>query len=66
MEMQHTCLLTPDREPTPDLSMDTTIVQFNESMSFIAITHGNMGEGLLTGAEMTQRQLQHQGPAQHE
>ena len=29
-------------------------------MSFIGVTYKNIGEGLLTGAEMTQRQLHHQ------
>lgn len=35
-------------------------------MSFIGVTYRNMGEGSCTGAEMTQRQLYHQGPPQHE
>ena len=28
-------------------------------MSFIGVTYGNVGEELLTGTEMTQRQLHH-------
>lgn len=31
-------------------------------MSFIKITYRNVGDGLLRGAEMTQRQLPHQRP----
>ena len=30
-----------------------TKFQFGESMSFIGVTYKNMGEGLLTGAEIT-------------
>jgi hypothetical protein len=63
--MQHTCLLTTDREPMTDRDMDTTKVQLDEPMSFIGFTYRSMGEGLLTGTEMTQRQLHHQGPPQH-
>ena len=40
----------------------TTKVQLGEPMSFIGVTYRNMGEGLLTGAEMTQGQLYHQSP----
>jgi hypothetical protein len=32
-------------------------VQLCKPMSFIGVTYRNMGEGFLTGAEMTQRQL---------
>lgn len=45
--------LTPDREPMTEQCMNTTKVQFGEP-SFIGITYRNVGEGLLTGAEMTQ------------
>ena len=31
-------------------------------MSFIGVTYGNIGEGSLTGAGVTQRQLHHQSP----
>lgn len=41
--------------------MDTTILQLSELMSFIGVIYGNMGDGLLTGVEMTQR-LYHQCP----
>lgn len=36
-------LLTPDREPTTDQSMDTTKVQLGELISFIGVTHKTMG-----------------------
>ena len=38
-------------------------VQLDEVMSFIAVTYKNMG--LLTEAEMTERQLHCQNPSQH-
>lgn len=53
----NTCTLE-DREPMPD----TTKVQI-KPMSFIEVTYRNMGEGLFTGEEMTQRQLLHQSPS---
>ena len=40
-------------------SMDTTKVQLGEPMSFIEATYRNIGQELLTRAEMTQRQLYH-------
>lgn len=43
-----------DRETMIDQSMNTTKVQFGEPISFIGITYRNVGEGLLTGAEITQ------------
>lgn len=46
-------------------SMDTTTVQFGEPVGFIGITYRTIGERLLTGTEMTQRQLPHQSPPQH-
>jgi hypothetical protein len=45
--------------------MDTTKVKLGELRSFTGGTYRNMGEGLLTGAEMTQRQLYHQSPLQY-
>lgn len=39
-------------------------VQLKEPMSFIGVTYRNMGEGFLTGAEITQRQLPHHSPPQ--
>lgn len=55
-EMQQTRLLAPDREPMTDQSLDTTKVQLGEPMSFIGFIHKNMSEGLLIGAEMTEKQ----------
>ena len=54
-EMQHTCLLTPDREPQKDQSIDTTKVQFGEPMDFTGASYRSMGKALLTGAEMSQK-----------
>ena len=64
-EKQYICLLTSEWNPTTDQSTDTTKVQLGEPMSFIGVTYRNMGEELLIGTEMTQRQLHHQGPFQH-
>ena len=50
-------LLIPDSEPTTEQSMDTSKVQLGEPVSFIGVSHRITDEGLLTGAEMTQRQL---------
>lgn len=54
-----------DKEPRTDPSAHTTKVLRGEPMGFIGVTYSNMGEGFLTGAEMTQRQLHHQTPPQH-
>ena len=59
-EIQHICLLTPDREHMTDECKDTPRIQLRETISFIGITYRSLGEGLLTGTEMTQRQLHHQ------
>lgn len=37
-----------------DQSTDATKVQLDKPVSFIGVTYRNMGEGFLTGAEMTQ------------
>ena len=51
-----TKLVSPlHKEPRADQSAHITKVLFGELISFIGITYRNMGEGLLTGAEMTQR-----------
>ena len=47
------------RELMTDQSLDTTQVQLGEPVSFIEVTYRNMGEELLIGSEMTQRQLHH-------
>lgn len=59
------CLLTPDKEPLIDQSTDTAEVPFGEPRVFFRIAYRNLGERLLTGAEMTQRQLHYQVPPQH-
>lgn len=56
-------LLTPDRELMTD--MDATKAQLGEPVNFIGVTYWNMGEELLTGTEMTDRQLHRQGPHIH-
>ena len=48
---------TLHKEPRTDQSAHTTRVLLGEPISFIGVTYRNMGEGLVTGAEMTQRQL---------
>lgn len=40
-EMQYTCLLTPDREPTTDQSKDTIQVHLDEPMSYPGVTYGS-------------------------
>lgn len=54
-----------DKEPRTEQSAHTTQVLLGEPMSFIGVTYSNLVEVFLTGAEMTQRKLHHQGPAQH-
>jgi hypothetical protein len=49
-------LLTPDREPKTDQNVNTTKVLVGEPKTFTIVTYQNMGAGLLTVAEMTQRQ----------
>ena len=49
-------LLIPTRETTTDESTDTTKVKVDEPVSFMGVTYRrNMGEGLFTGAKMTQK-----------
>lgn len=64
-ETQYILLLTPDRELMTDGSTNTTKVQLGEPGSFIHLTYRSIGEVLLTGEEMIQRQLHHQGPSKH-
>lgn len=57
------CLLTSDKEgnrPKHRLTGSNC-----KSLPFTGATQRNVGEGLLTGVEMTQRQLNHQSPPQH-
>jgi hypothetical protein len=46
-EIQHTHLLTADREPMVDPSTGATKAHFGELISFICITYRSMDEGLL-------------------
>lgn len=43
-------------------SKDATNVQLDEPMSFIGVSHESVGEGLLTGGEMTPKKLHHPDP----
>lgn len=43
--------------------MGITTAQLGEPMNFIEVNDGNMGEELLRGTEMSQRQLYHQSPS---
>jgi ABC-type transport system involved in Fe-S cluster assembly fused permease/ATPase subunit len=45
--------------------MNTTKVQLREPMNFIGVPYRSMREGLLTEAEMTQRQLHQQSSPLH-
>lgn len=64
-ETQHMCLLTPDKEPITDQNTETTKVQLGEVWVLLGVPYLNISDALLTGAEMTQRQLYHQSPSQH-
>lgn len=44
---KHTHLLTLDKEPMTDKSIDNTELQPDETRSFIGGSHSNMSEGLL-------------------
>jgi hypothetical protein len=48
------------KEPRTDQPAHTTKVLLGELISFIGVAYRNMGEGLLTGTEMTQKQLHRQ------
>lgn len=54
--MLHTGILTPDREPQYEytLNMDTTKIQLGEPVRFIGVTYRNMGERLHVETKMTQ------------
>lgn len=41
--MQHTCLLTPDRELMTEQSTDATKVQLGETLTFTEVTDRNIG-----------------------
>lgn len=57
VEMQHPHPLNPDWDSTTDQSTDTTEVRFGKPMNFIVVTYRNMDEQLLSGAKVTQREL---------
>jgi len=52
-EIQHVCLLTPDRSPTTDQSTHITRVLRGEGMSLTGTTYQSMSEGLFTGTKRT-------------
>ena len=52
----------PGQGPRTDQSAHPTNVLLGEPISCIGVLYGNMGEGLLTGAEMTQRQRHPRSP----
>ena len=61
-----TKLVSPlHKEPRTDQSAHTTKILLGEPISFIEVTYRNMGEGLLTGAEMTQKTSASTKPTQH-
>lgn len=62
--MQHTHLLTPYMGTTVDQSTDTTKVQLGEPVTSTVVTYRNMDAWLLTGTEVTHRQLLYQDPPQ--
>lgn len=65
-ETKHTpYLLTPDKEPMIEQSMDITKVQHGEPMSSIWVSYRSVGEEFLRGAEMTQKRIHHQSAPQH-
>lgn len=45
------------KDPKIGKSTDTTKVHFDKSTSFLGVTYRSKSEGLLTGEEMIQRQL---------
>lgn len=51
----HACLLIPNTESMAGQNTNTIKVRHGEPMSFIQVTYKSMGEGLLRGAERTQR-----------
>lgn len=64
-EMEHPHMSTPGGDPTTDRSVNTTTtLQLDEPLEFVGVAYRNMGEGLCIGAEMIQRQMNHQSPSQ--
>lgn len=48
------------RQPASDQTKNITGTQLAEPMTFIGVTNKSMSKGLLTGVEMTKRQLWYQ------
>jgi hypothetical protein len=48
-----------------DLNTDNTKVQLGKPTKCIDVSYKNMGKGLLTGAEIAQRELYHQSLPRH-
>lgn len=53
--MHNIDLSTPVKDPKTDQSMDVTKVQLGKPVMFLEVDYRSMGEGFLTGTEMTQR-----------
>lgn len=58
--MERCVYLLQIRNQPKGLSMDTIKIILGEPVNFIGVIYRSMGEGLLTGAEMTHGQLYHQ------
>lgn len=61
----HTHVSLPKWGSMTDKSRDITKVRLEEPMTFTGVIYRNVGEGLVTGAEIIQRQLRYQGSPQH-
>jgi hypothetical protein len=59
----HVC--SPNRKPKTEKGIDSIRVQLGKPVSFTRLTYRNMGEQLLGGVEMIQRQLNHQDLPQY-
>lgn len=57
-ETKHTCQHIP--QPMTEQIKHTTKVRIVEQTSFIEVTYLSMGEGVIIGAEMMERQAHHQ------
>lgn len=56
--------LIPDRDLMTEQSTNSAKVQLGQPMIFNGVIYRNMGEGLFTGTERSQRQLHHQSLSQ--
>ena len=57
--------LNPNPLDSSQCSQPLNHLSSSKPMSFTEVSYRNMGKGLLTGAQMIQRQLYPQGPLQH-